>query len=554
MASGRSKGGRWARGVALVLALATAISAGVWYAGALDTLGFRSYPLHRSTMFVAPGIGALAGLSPSSAYVIETSEGLILIDSGLEADASPVKAELAKLGLDWRRIRAILLTHAHGDHTGGAATLRRQTGARLYVGAGDAAVLREGGPREAFFSTFAMPGHTPHPTPVDVELRGGELIVVGDVRVEAISAPGHTPGSTCYLSERQGLRAFFAGDVIMMLRGDEPPRDEMGKPLGTYSAYLAPSYRGDARATLQSLKALRRIPVPDLVLPGHPRAQPNPEDPRISQSRWEEILDSGIRDMENLIARFKADGADFLDGHPRLLLPNLYYLGERGGAAVYGFYVGERFFLVDAPGGPGLLAFVADQLRQLGREPARPSAVLLTDVGPLSTQGLADMVEKANPVVIAGYAGIDRAREVCPPGTSIGPAEELSDRGWFPVETVTLDGRGWSPIAYRVILGGKSVLFSGQIPVKMSQEAGESLIADLTHPPGDPQGYLRAMTRLHRAGRSDLWLPLIPTHGQNANLYGQDWDRTIEENLAVLRAVVSPSSVRRFERGNSRPD
>ena len=91
-----------------------------------------------------------------------------------------------------------------------------------------------------------MPDQVPHPTTVDVELHGGETIAVGDVRVQAIAAPGHTPGSICYLADCRGLRAFFAGDVIMMLRGDDPPRTELDKPLGTYSAYLPPRYRGDA--------------------------------------------------------------------------------------------------------------------------------------------------------------------------------------------------------------------------------------------------------------------------------------------------------------------
>ena len=223
-------------------------------------------------MPVVPGIFLLGGLSPSAAYVVETSEGLILVDSGLDPDAGPLKSQMAELGLDWRRVRAILLTHVHGDHTGGAEALRAATGAKVYAGAGDAAVLRAGGPREAFFSTFSMPDQTPHPTAVDVELRGGETIAVGDVRIQAIAAPGHTPGSVCYLVERQGLRALFAGDVIMMLRGDEPPRTELGKPLGTYSAYLPPRYRGDASESLASLRHLRWLPVPDLVLPGHPAA------------------------------------------------------------------------------------------------------------------------------------------------------------------------------------------------------------------------------------------------------------------------------------------
>ena len=42
----------------------------------------------------------------------QTPEGLVLVDSGLEDDAGPLKAQIAQLGLDWRGIRAILLTHA----------------------------------------------------------------------------------------------------------------------------------------------------------------------------------------------------------------------------------------------------------------------------------------------------------------------------------------------------------------------------------------------------------------------------------------------------------
>ena len=218
----------------------------------------KANPLYAAAVTVVPGIHVLGGLFPSAAYVIETSDGLILVDSGLAADAGPLKVEMAKLGLDWRQVRAILLTHVHGDHSGGAAALRAATGARVYAGAGDAAVLRAGGPREAFFSTFHMPDEVPHPTTVDVELHGGETIVVGDVRVQAIATPGHTPGSICYLADCRGLRAFFAGDVIMMLQGDDPPRSELDKPLGTYSAYLPPRYRGDARDSLATLRRLRR--------------------------------------------------------------------------------------------------------------------------------------------------------------------------------------------------------------------------------------------------------------------------------------------------------
>src|SRR5262249_38606720 len=153
------------------------------------------------------------------------------------------------------------------------------------------------------------------------------------------------------------------------------------KPLGIYSAYLAPRYRGDVRTFLSSLRAMRAMPVPDLVLPGHPGADPTPQSPRLSQGRWEALLDEGIGEMQALLARYERDGANSPDGKPKRLRPDLYYLGEFRGAAVYGFFASSKFFLVDAPGGPGLAAFVDARLRQLGREPVAPTAVLLTACG-----------------------------------------------------------------------------------------------------------------------------------------------------------------------------
>ena len=89
--------------------------------------------------------------------------------------------------------------------------MRAQTGAKIYAGRGDAAVLGEGTPREAFFSTFVMPADTAQPTPVDVELEGDEVLSFGDVKIQALATPGHTPGSTCYLMERGGFRGALLG-------------------------------------------------------------------------------------------------------------------------------------------------------------------------------------------------------------------------------------------------------------------------------------------------------------------------------------------------------
>ena len=426
-----------------------------------------------------------------------------------------------------------MLTHAHGDHTGGAEHLRAETGAKVYAGEGDAGVLRAGGPREAIFSAFSLPEGQLHPTTIDVALKGGESIAFGDVRFRVLATPGHTPGSICYLMERADLRALFAGDVISMLVGDEKSHVRIWKPLGTYSAYLPPRYRGDAKAYLASLRKLRALPMPDLVLPGHPRADPTPQEPRLSQERWESILDQGIAEMATLVARYEADGADFLDGEPKQLLPDLYYLGDFQGNAVYGFFASSKFFLVDAPGGPGLLPFVKSRLAATwARSPREPAAVLLTSCDLASTAGLKDLVQACHPEVVVSPAGLEKVKESCPPGTAILSAEELPARGWFEVTPMPLRGRGTAPIAYRVRWAGKTVLFSGRIPISAKPQTDAALFSDISKSREATLDYLVSVYRLGDP-KPDLWLPAVPVDGQNANLYDNEWQDILADNYRV---------------------
>ena len=491
-------------------------------------------PLISFARMVTSGVYILGGLIPSAAYVVETPEGLVLIDAGLRSDASELKAQIAALGLDWKRIRAVLITHAHLDHSGGAEQVRVETGARVYAGQGDAGVLRAGEPAEAFFSAFSLPEGQLHKTHIDVELKGGETLTFGDSRIRVLATPGHTPGSTCYLLERGDLRVFFGGDVISMMLGDEKSHVKMSRPLGTYSAYLPPRYRGEAKAYLASLRMLRTLPVPDLVLPGHPRADPTPQYPIISRERWEEMLDKGIADMASLQARYEADGADFLDGTPKRLLADLFYLGDFRDGAVYGFFASSRFFLVDAPGGPGLLAFVQDSLRRLGLKPAAPAAVLLTSCDPIATAGLAELIERCHPQVVAPPGGFEKTRESCAVGTSILRAEELPGRGWFPhpPTTIPLRGRGVSPAAYRFLWGGKVVLFSGRMPIMSKPDRMAALTSELSVSREVALDYLVSLYGLTDP-KPDLWLPAVPMDGQNANLYDTDWPDILADNYRL---------------------
>src|SRR4051794_33515769 len=104
-------------------------------------------PLAARPTPVVPGVYLLGKTFPAAVYAVDTGDGLVLVDSGVEDSAALVTEQLTELGLDVKRLRAILLTHVHFDHCLGAARLRELTGAKIYAGRGDCGPLRQGGPR-----------------------------------------------------------------------------------------------------------------------------------------------------------------------------------------------------------------------------------------------------------------------------------------------------------------------------------------------------------------------------------------------------------------------
>ena len=124
-----------------------------------------------------------------SAWALKTSDGVILIDAlnnGKEA-AGVLEPAMRKVGLNPADIRYALVTHAHGDHYGGAQYLVQQHRTRVAMSDVDWAVARVK-PEVDSASWDRMPQ-------VDTVLKQGEALVPGDTRVTAQITPGHTVGT-----------------------------------------------------------------------------------------------------------------------------------------------------------------------------------------------------------------------------------------------------------------------------------------------------------------------------------------------------------------------
>lgn len=125
------------------------------------------------------------GASGVSSYLITTPAGSILLDGGLPETAPLIQKSIAKLGFRVQDVKYLLNSHAHFDHAGGLAALKKASGAKLVASAGDAKGLRAGGRQQP-------------PVAVDRVVKSGEELELGGVRLTAHVTPGHTPGCTTW--------------------------------------------------------------------------------------------------------------------------------------------------------------------------------------------------------------------------------------------------------------------------------------------------------------------------------------------------------------------
>ncbi|HEY1890795.1 MAG TPA: subclass B3 metallo-beta-lactamase [Steroidobacteraceae bacterium] len=161
------------------------------------------------------------GASDVASYLISTPGGLILLDGGFAQTAPQIERNIRRLGFEPSAVKILLNGHAHPDHAGGLAALKRDTGAQFYAMDEEVKPLEHNGRGTTFYHGDRKLYESIH---VDHVLHDGDRVSLAGVTLMAHLTAGHTPGCTTWTME--AVEGGTAHDVVFMcqltLLDDEP--------------------------------------------------------------------------------------------------------------------------------------------------------------------------------------------------------------------------------------------------------------------------------------------------------------------------------------------
>ena len=192
-----------------ILLAGVALLLSPWVMKAQSTETFRSWNQPIAPFHIIGNVYYI-GASDVTSFLITTPAGHIVIDGGFVETAPLIEKNIRDLGFKLEDVKVLLSSHAHFDHAGGLAELKRLTGARLIASEPEAQQLARGGKGDFHYGDWgAFP-----PVTADQTVKDGEKVELGGVTLTAHLTPGHTKGNTTWtMKTSEGDRSY---DVVVM--------------------------------------------------------------------------------------------------------------------------------------------------------------------------------------------------------------------------------------------------------------------------------------------------------------------------------------------------
>lgn len=207
-------------------------------------------------------------------HLIDTGDGLILIDSGFLGATHLLVDSIWRAGFDPRDIRLIIHTHGHTDHYGASDEFKIMYGCKLAISRVDAEMVREKSKKGNIGGKYYPLAKAPE---FDMEIEDGEVIEMGRVKIRCVLSPGHTEGVLSLFfdvrDEGKTYRAGLFGGVGMNTLG--------------LAAILGYGYPKDMPERMLATIEMLRGETVDIHLGNHPG------DNRVLKKRETQLAEGG---------------------------------------------------------------------------------------------------------------------------------------------------------------------------------------------------------------------------------------------------------------------
>lgn len=265
----------------------------------VETLAHEPWMLAISPFQVSPHTWYVAGQTWVGCYLIDTGDGLILLDTAIPESTYLLIDSIYRIGYNPRDIQKILVSHAHFDHCGGVAEMKALTGAKVYMSREDYQYMKDC-PEETLIPDSGS--HVQEFEP-DAFYSDEESITQGTISIRTMLTPGHTIGCTSFFWTEKNPETDE--EYVVAMHGGVGA-NTMNDKYYARSKYLTPALRERFFADAEKLK---KIHV-DIALPSHlnqieitDRAgtYTHTSQPFLDDTVWSQFLDERVRQVRALM-------------------------------------------------------------------------------------------------------------------------------------------------------------------------------------------------------------------------------------------------------------